>query len=429
MKARYACQSSSHGVARRDFLGALGGASALAGVSAIPMLQSKAFAAEVAAKKKSVLTVFLSGGVSQLETWDPKPGTLNGGPFRAIPTSVPGVHICELLPLTAKHMNRMALIRSINTAESDHGRSRYRIERGHKQSPTADFPHLGALVAKTTEPENSALPGHIHVSSGGGSRGSNAAYLGPKYSSIAVGTNGGLRNSQLPGGMTATLNDYRQSFRRMANEQFMQRRRTAETDAYLESFEQAEQLMRQRDIFDVSKEPEKLLETYGNHDLGKQCLLARRLIEHGISYVQVSHSNYDTHAENFNFHIEQLGEFDQAFSALMMDLHERELLDSTLVLVLSEFGRTPIINSRYGRDHWGRGFSIAMAGCGLQHGAVIGAMSDDGTQIKDREVNQADLFHTYLEALGVDPNAEFDIGGRKIPIADPTGESISELLA
>lgn len=429
MKAKYACQSLSHTIARRDFLGALGGAGAIAGMNSIPAFQSQLLAAQVAAKKKRVLTVFLSGGASQLETWDPKPGTLNGGPFRAIPTSVPGVHISELLPLSAQHMHRMALIRSVNTAESDHGRSRYRIERGHKKSPTADYPHLGALVAKTTELDKSTLPGHIHVSSGSGSRGSNAAYLGPKYSSITVGTSGGLRNSQLPGGMTATLNDARQSFRRMANEQFLQRRRTAETDAYLQSFEQAEQLMQERDLFDVSKEPSKLLEEYGDHDLGKQCLLARRLVEHGISYVQVSHSNYDTHAENFNFHIEQLGEFDQAFSALITDLDRRGLLDSTLVLVLTEFGRTPKINNRYGRDHWGRGFSIAMAGCGLQHGGVIGAMSDDGMQIKDREVNQADLFHTYLEALGIDPTAEFDIGGRMIPIADPTGQAIEELLA
>ncbi|MDG2223212.1 MAG: DUF1501 domain-containing protein, partial [Rubripirellula sp.] len=160
MKAKYACQSLSHTIARRDFLGALGGVGAIAGMNTIPALQSQVLAAQVAAKKKRVLTVFLSGGASQLETWDPKPGTLNGGPFRAIPTSVPGVHISELLPLSAQHMHRMALIRSVNTAESDHGRSRYRIERGHKKSPTADYPHLGALVAKTTELDKSTLPGH-----------------------------------------------------------------------------------------------------------------------------------------------------------------------------------------------------------------------------------------------------------------------------
>ena len=187
--------------------------------------------------------------------------------------------------------------------------------------------------------------------------------------------------------------------------------------------------MTKRDIFDVTKEPEKLAERYGRFDLGKQCLLARRLLENDVSFVQVSHSNYDTHAENFNFHIEQLGEFDRAFSTLINDLAERGMLDSTLVIVLSEFGRTPRINNRYGRDHWGRGFSIALAGCGIQPGAVVGAMSKDGTEIADREVKPADLFHTYLRALGLDPTSSFQIAGREIPMADPTGNAVEEILA
>ena len=423
----YACHSPDHAIGRRNFLGSI--AAAGAGTCGLGALVHPATAAQIAAKRKRVLSVFLSGGASQLESFDPKPGTLNGGPFRAIPTSVPGIHVSELLPLTAQQMHHLSIIRTVNTNENDHGLSRYQIERGHKQSPTADFPHIGAIVAKGMDDGTSALPGHIHVSSGAGSRSSNSAYLGAKYGSISVGTNGGLRNSKLPGGMTATLNDQRQSFRRFANEKFLQRRRTAETDAYVESHEQALQLMANRDIFDVTKEPEKDLDRYGQFDLGKQCLLARRLLENDISFVQVSHSNYDTHAENFNFHIEQLGEFDQSFSTLIQDLADRGMLESTLVVVLTEFGRTPRINRKYGRDHWGKGFSIALAGCGIQPGAVIGAMSDDGTEIKDREVRPADLFHTYLRAVGLDPTDEFHIGGRSIPIADPTGTAIEELLA
>ena len=426
MKCRYACQSPEHVVARRGFLGTLAaGAGGAMGLGAF--VQPEA-AAEIAAKKRRVLSIFLSGGVSQFESLDPKPGTLNGGPFRAIPTSVPGTHVCELLPKTAEQMHRISLIRTVNTNDNDHGLSRYQIERGHKKTPTSDFPHIGAVVAKGLD-EGSSLPGHIHVSSGAGSRSSNSAYLGPKYGSIGVGIKGGLRNSELPGGMTATVNDQRQAFRRATDERFLQRRRTAETDAYVQSHEQALQLMSNRDIFDVTKEPEKLAERYGQFDLGKQCLLARRLLENDISFVQVSHSNYDTHAENFNFHIEQLGEFDQAYSVLIDDLAERGMLDSTLVVVLTEFGRTPRINRKYGRDHWGRGFSIALAGCGIQPGAVIGKMSDDGTDIVDREVKPADLFHTYLRAIGLDPTSDFDVGGRAIPMADPTGYAVEELLA
>ena len=427
MKCSYACNSTEHTIARRDFLGTMAaGACSMAGLNS---LVHPATAAQIAAKKKRVLSIFLAGGVSQFESFDPKPGTLNGGPFKAIPTSVPGIHVCELLPKTADQMHHLSLIRTVNTNINDHGLSRYQIERGHKQSAIADFPHIGAIVAKGLDEGSSPLPGHIHVSSGAGSRSSNSAYLGPKYASISVGTNGGLKNSELPGGMTATINDSRQAFRRQANERFLQRRRTAETDAYVESHEQAIQLMANRDIFDVTKESQKSTELYGDFDFGKQCLLARRLLENEVSFVQVSHSNYDTHAENFNFHIEQLGEFDQAFSTLIADLDQRGMLESTLVMVLTEFGRTPKINYRYGRDHWGKGFSIALAGCGIQHGAVIGAMSEDGTEIADREVKPADLFHTYLRAIGLDPQSEFDIGGRAVPMADPTGNAIKELLA
>ncbi|MCA9231763.1 MAG: DUF1501 domain-containing protein [Planctomycetales bacterium] len=427
MKCNYACNSPEHTIARRDFLGRLAaGACTMTGLSS---LVHPAAAAQIAAQKKRVLSIFLSGGVSQFESFDPKPGTLTGGPFRAIPTSVPGIHVCELLPKTAQQMHRLSLIRTVNTNNNDHGLSRYQIERGHAQSATADFPHIGAIVAKGLDEGTSPLPGHIHVSSGAGSRSSNSAYLGPKYASISVGTNGGLQNSELPGGMTATINDQRQAFRRHANERFLQRRRTAETDAYVESHERAIQLMANREIFDVTKESEKCAAQYGEFDLGKQCLLARRLLEHDISFVQVSHSNYDTHAENFNFHIEQLGEFDQAFATLIDDLAQRGMLDSTLVMVLTEFGRTPNINYRYGRDHWGKGFSIALAGCGIQPGAVIGAMNKDGTEIADREVKPADLFHTYLRAIGLDPQSEFDIDGRSVPMADPTGMAVEELLA
>ena len=427
MKCHYACNSPEHAIARRHFLGTLAaGAGTVAGLNA---LVHPATAAKIAAKKKRIVSIFLSGGVSQFESWDPKPRVKTGGPFRAIPTSVPGTHICELLPKTAKLMDRISLIRSINTESNAHDLSRYKMETGHPKTATIDYPHLGAVVAKGLEEGSALMPGHIHISGGAGSRSSNSTYLGPKYASIAVGTNGGLKNSELPGGLTATIDDQRQAFRRKTNERFLERRRTAETDAYVQSYEQALQLVKQRDMFDVTKEPEALAEKFGKFDLGKQCLLARRLLEGDISYVQVSHSNYDTHAENFNFHIEQLGEFDQAYSALIDDLSERGMLDSTLVVVLSEFGRTPNINQYYGRDHWGKSFSIALAGCGIQPGAVIGATNKEGTEVSDREVSAADLFHTYLRAVGLDPTGDFLIGGRSVPLADPTGHAIEELLS
>ncbi|MEZ6116770.1 MAG: DUF1501 domain-containing protein [Pirellulaceae bacterium] len=430
MKCHYACHSPEHSIARRQFLGNVAGSAASLGVfSGLSSLIRPAAAAQLASQQKRVVSIFLSGGSSQLESWDPKPKTETGGPFRAIPTSVPGIHVSELLPKTAKQMHRLSLIRSINTNENDHGLGRYMMETGHKQSPSGDYPHLGAVAAKVLTDEKSPLPGHIHVSSGAGNRRNDSAYLGPKYGSIVVGAKGGLRNSELPNGMTASVDQNRQAWRRSANERFLQRRRTAETDAYTQSYEQAIQLMERREIFDVTKEADSFNDKYGRHDLGQQCLLARRLLENDITFVQVSHSNYDTHNENFNFHLEQLGEFDQAFSALIDDLAERGMLETTLVIVMSEFGRTPHINQYYGRDHWGKAWSIAMAGCGIQAGAVIGATNNNGTEVIDREVDHRHLFHTYLQAVGVDSASEFNIGGRPIPMADPSAGAISELLA
>ena len=158
---------------------------------------------------------------------------------------------------------------------------------------------------------------------------------------------------------------------------------------------------------------------YGRHDFGRHCLLARRLLEGGVTFVKVTHSNYDTHHENFDFHIEQLGEFDRPFATLLDDLAERGLLDSTLVVVMSEFGRTPKINRNYGRDHWAKAWSVALAGCGIKGGAVVGKTNANGTAVTDREVNGGHLFHTYFRALGLEPDEEL----LRRPAADPDGRS------
>jgi uncharacterized protein (DUF1501 family) len=196
------------------------------------------------------------------------------------------------------------------------------------------------------------------------------------------------------------------------------------TDVFTYSFEQAESLMQQREIFDVSKEPAHDIERYGSHDFGRHCLLARRLIERGISFVQLSHSNYDTHNENFDFHFEQVGEFDRPFATFIADLADRGLLDSTLVVVLSEFGRTPNINLYLGRDHWSRAWSVLAGGAKLARGAVIGATNPEGTEVIDGQVDHAQLFHTYLQAVGVDSTASFQIDGRELPVADPAAEPV-----
>ena len=428
MKCHYACQSPEHLFERRKFLGTLAGAAGL-GTMIFPRLLGAAMP-ELNASQKHIIIVWLAGGLSQLESWDPKPKTDTGGPFRAIPTSVPGTHISELLPYTAKQMHHLSIVRSVNTKEDDHGKGHYCMTTGRRQEPVADYPHLGAVGAKVLAPESSPLPGHIHIArGGGGGTTNNAAFLGPKFASIMLGNGNPPQNTARQANLTEADDAKRNALRMQVNSHFARRRRTAESDAFTSSFEQAQQLMERREVFDVSKEPAAELERYGTHEFGRHCLLARRLVEHGVSCVQVHHSNYDTHNENFDFHIEQLGEFDRTFATLVEDLVQRGLWKSTLLVVMSEFGRTPKINRNFGRDHWGSAWSVVLGGCGIQPGAVIGKTNDNGTAVADRQVDHGHLFHTYLRAVGVDSTAKFDAGGRSIPMADPAAEPIQELLS
>lgn len=430
---RPACNPPEHSHHRRAFLQSTLGGTALtaSGLGGVLMGRS-AIADQIKGNRRQVLNVFLHGGVSQLETWDPKPNTDTGGPFRAIPTSVPGTHICELLPHTAKQMHRLSLVRSLNTHNSDHARGVVEMTTGHKRIPGTDYPHLGAVAAKALTPDAFTLPGHILVRQTAGKRNvesehHKAAWLGARYASMAI------YDAKPPkiGDEKALAPDADQSrnaFRQRVNERFARGRRTADTEAYNFSFEQAQGLVEQRDVFDITKESKADQARYGTSQFGTHCLLARRLLENGIPYVQVNHADYDTHHENFNFHIEQLGEFDLPFATLISDLADRGLLDHTLICVMSEFGRTPKVNVRYGRDHWGTAWSVAFGGCGIQPGAVVGKTNANGTEVTDRQVDHGNVFNTILEAVGVDPGGEFDIGGRQFPIADPSKSSISELL-
>jgi uncharacterized protein (DUF1501 family) len=376
-----------------------------------------------------VLVVNMHGGLSQLESWDPKPGTATGGPFRAIPTSVPGLHVSELLPMTARQMHHLTVVRGVNTAEDDHGKGAYLMTTGRRKTPAANYPVVGAVVAKALAPADSPLPGHVVITpGGGGGRNSDAAYLGPKYASVVLGNGQPPQYSNRPATADAAALADRDGFRHQLDERFVQRRRTAQTDAFTYSYDQALQLMERRQVFDVSKEPAKDADRYGRHDFGRHCLLARRLLNQGISFVQVTHSNYDTHNENFDFHLEQLGEFDRPFACLVEDLAASGMLERTLIVVLSEFGRTPNINHLYGRDHWSKAWSVVLGGGRIPRGFVYGKTDANGTAVVDGQLDHANLFHTYLQAVGVDSMASFQIDGRAMPVADPASGPVKELL-
>jgi uncharacterized protein (DUF1501 family) len=426
-RAAYACHSPEHRLSRRTFLGSALGA---AGVLGAGGFASAAANADLARARRRVLVVFLHGGASQLETWDPKPGTDTGGPFRAIPTSVPGVHVSELLPHTARQMHRMALVRGVNTAEDDHGRGAQIMMTGRRPEAGIEYPHLGAVAAKLLGADGDELPGHIEIHAGGGSGfgRKDAAFLGPRYASVGLGDGKPPAELLRPAGLTEQADRQREEMRKRLNDRFLRSRRTAATEAYAASYDQAERVFRRAGVFALEKEDPRTVDRYGRHDFGRHLLLARRLLEAGVTYVKVSHTNYDTHHENFDFHIEQLGEFDRPFAALLDDLADRGMLGTTLVVVMAEFGRTPRINHLYGRDHWSKAWSVALAGCGVHRGAVVGKTNANGTAVTDREVNAGHLFHTYLRAVGLDPKKNFYPNDRPVPVADPKASAITELL-
>jgi hypothetical protein len=433
MRCDYSCRSGDHLVSRRRFLGGLAAGVGAAAGFGLGRFVEPAAAAWLQANEKKVLVVWMAGGLSQLESWDPKPHTETGGPFRAIETSVPGVRICELLPRTATLMHHLTLVRGLDTSaetKNDHGKGHFLMHTGREQRPGQEYPHLGSVMARVLGSEGDPLPGYIHITPGGGGvGGQEAAFLGPKYGPLYLGNGAGVANTERPGPITPEADAARNAFRCRLDDRFAAHRRTAETEAYTTTYEQARQLMERRELFDASKEPPADQERYGTHDFGRHCLLARRLLEGGATFVQVTHSNYDTHNENFSFHFEQLGEFDQGFSNLIADLAARGLLDHTLVIVMSEFGRTPGINYLYGRDHWDKAWSIALAGCGINRGLAFGKTNDNGTEIVDGKVGAGHLFHTYLRAVGVDPSLGFEADGRPIQLADPAAAPIRELLA
>lgn len=387
-----------------------------------------AAAQDLASRQKQVVVFWLHGGVSQLETWDPKPGTDTGGPFLPIDTTVPGIQICELLPYTAQQMHHLSIVRSLNTAEDDHGKGALIMETGRRETPGFEYPYLGSAFSSLLTPEDRPLPGYISIGAGGGSR--DSAFLGPRHIPLNLGDGGEPPYLARMGHLTAEADAARRNLRSQLSASFALGRRAADAEAYSASFDQSASLMAQRQIFDLSTVSDADWERYGGkHPFATRCVQALKLIEAGVTFVKVGHSNYDTHSENFNFHIEQLGEFDRPFATFVADLADRGLLEHTMVIVMCEFGRTPRINHKIGRDHWSAAWSVALGGAGIKPGVVVGRTNANGTAVEDRQVNAGHLFHTYYRAVGLNPRDDFWHNGRPFAKADPETDAIEELLA
>ncbi|MFP6766194.1 MAG: DUF1501 domain-containing protein [Planctomycetaceae bacterium] len=420
MRRDMGCNRIDHTLSRRGFLAGSAAGSLTAGGLLTPVQ-----AQDLKQGQKRLLQIFLQGGLSQFESFDPKPGTRHGGPFRQIETSVPGISLCELLPHMATRMHLMSIVRSINLKTNDHGLGRLFMEKGRS---TGDFPYVGAVAAKYLAPPSPPLPGYLHITTRGLTDNTNA-FLEAQHAQLKLPGARAPENLSPPDSLTLEAARRRAEFRQKLNQRFSRGSgQKALTEQFDSSFEMAERLMAKKGLLEAPPSDSDVAR-YGSHPFASRCVLARNLLQHGATVVKVTHHGYDTHAENFNFHLEQLGEFDRSFCMLLDDLQESGLLDSTLVVIYSEFGRTPKVNQRYGRDHWGASVSIALGGCGIRPGIVVGATNKEGTEVADREVDGGHLFHTYLEALGLDPTRDHDLPGKSIPIGDPARSSIEELLA
>jgi RNA polymerase sigma factor (sigma-70 family) len=355
--------------------------------------------------RRHCIILWLSGGPSQLDTWDPKPGQVNGGPFQAIDTRVKGVRLSEHLPLLAERTDRLAIIRSLTHNDGDHGRATFLMHTGRQPEDRPDSPSLGALLAKELRDPRADLPAYVTVTAGGPFllQSTGPGFLGDAFEPLSVTAPSGRQVSPAVPLVEA--------FARIDKDRAEAMHRAAGK------------------ALDLKEETAELRGLYGRNDFGQGCLLARRLVERGTAVVEVSFGGWDTHGNNFEAVKTLSQKLDAGFAFLLKDLEDRKLLDSTLVVCMGEFGRTPKINANQGRDHWMRGFSVALAGAGVKGGQVIGRTSDDGTAIVERPVAPPELLATICRALHVDPSKENRTDrGQAVPLVDKGTEPVLEAL-
>jgi uncharacterized protein (DUF1501 family) len=426
------CGSPEHGIHRRSFLrGVLAGLTGAISYGGVGLSAGEPAAAALRRTGKRVIFLWLAGGASQFETWDPKPGRLTGGPFRSIQTSVPGYRVCELMPKLAGMMKHIAVVRSLNTGLSEHGQAADLLSTGRPKEPVLEYPEVGVVLAKELAVRESELPDYVSVfTTSEGRRRPSAGFLGARHAPLLLEKSVRPENVALPDGMSADRHADREALRSALGTRFARGRAGSEmAQGYNSAYQKVRGLMRADHLFDLEKEPLAVRERYGRTPFGEQALLARRMVEAGVPVVKVARGFWDSHHDNFESHRELVPDFDHVLSVLLADLEERGLLASTLVLVLSEFGRTPVINQDVGRDHFAAAWSVALAGAGVRGGRVYGKTDADGKTVTDGQVNASDLAATIYQAAGIDPRKEYPSGPRPVPLAKEDAQVIEEILA
>lgn len=390
-------------LSRRRFISGIAG-SAL-GVFGMPLLARAQDAGKIAllpATATRVIYLYMSGGMSHVDTFDPKPGAETMGPSKAIETNAPGVKVGEYFVKTAKQMDKVAVINSMNSNAGAHAQGQYLMHTSYTLRGTIKHPSMGAWLNLMAGKINPTLPGHVSI--GGGNLAS-AGFMESRYAPLPLGDpEAGLQNSARPAGVSSETFDRRLGRLKELNRDFTQENNSRKVRAYTDMYEEAVKLMSSKDLaaFDLKQEPEKLRQDYGDNAFGQGCLLARRLVEHGVRYVEVNYGGWDTHNQNFEAMEEKCPVLDSGLGTLLEDLQSRGLLKETLVVLATEFGRTPKIREeRMGRDHYPKAFSCLLAGGGIKGGRTYGATDPTGQEVVSDMVKIPELNATIAHALGL----------------------------
>ncbi len=431
------------GMNRRHFLQHVATASAMA-VPGLQFLQGlRASAAALKKDSKSLIILWMGGGPSHMDLWDLKPGEQTGGDFKPIKTSAPGVEISEILPTLAKQFNHLSIVRSLVTNEGSHDRGTVLMNTGRQPSPVVAYPAMGAVASSQLTPKDLPLPGFIGI--GGTAQRIGPGFLGMMYAPFTVQNPGQPpANIKAPGGLGANDKETEERLRRrqrlfytvednFSQGAFPHLSRAADREAAGSAAEAHEAVYHKafdltisplRTVFEIQKEPAKVQEAYGKNGFGQGCLLARKLVEQGVTCVEIDLGGWDNHNNIFNAlkgtaqnpgHGTRLG---IGMGELVRDLVDRGLWKNTVVLWMGEFGRTPRINQNTGRDHWARCWSVVLGGGAIKGGQVYGATSKDGMDIADKPCSIGDLFATVYKGLGIAPDTKVrDNLGRPLEIA------------
>jgi hypothetical protein len=389
-----------------------------------------AHAAQTKAKHKSCILLWMDGGPTHKDTFDLKPGTANGGEFKPISTSVPGIQISEHFPKLAKLMNHGAILRGMSTPEGAHGRAKYYMHTGYREGVGGlTYPSIGAHVSKELGNPDFPLPNFVTI----GNRSYGSGFLGPKHQPINV-TDAARGVESLKSLVSDGQFERRVGLLEEMEAGFFKEYQGSAINDHHTTYQRAVRMMHSKEVqaFDLAREPASGKAPYGSHKFGEGCLLARRLVETGVPFVEVTLGGWDTHQNNFERVKELSTIVDTAMSALINDLKVRGLLDSTLIIWMGEFGRTPKINSRGakpGRDHYPKAWSTVLMGGGIKGGQVIGKTDAEGATVVERQTSALDFLATVCKIIGIDHNKQNDSPiGRPIRIVDKGAKPLNELV-